>query len=115
LRPSADGSGFGRSEREDVEGPYLGEVEGAIKDSQLDDGPSRRGSPVRCPSGARPIDDGGDVHPGDRLDLAANCTRSRWFGRAKSQCQQFYAILVDRRIQHPAVVAIIKAARQELF
>jgi hypothetical protein len=36
-------------------------------------------------------------------------------GRAKSLCQQFYAILVDRRIQHPAVVGIIKAARQELF
>jgi LysR family transcriptional activator of nhaA len=36
-------------------------------------------------------------------------------GRAKSLRQQFYAISVDRRVQHPAVVAIIKAARQELF
>jgi LysR family transcriptional activator of nhaA len=36
-------------------------------------------------------------------------------GRAKSLRQQFYAISVDRRVQHPAVVAIIKAAHQELF
>jgi LysR family transcriptional activator of nhaA len=36
-------------------------------------------------------------------------------GRVKSLRQQFYAISVDRRIQHPAVVAIIKASRQELF
>ena len=36
-------------------------------------------------------------------------------GRAKSLRQQFYAISVDRRVQHPAVVAIIKAARHELF
>ena len=36
-------------------------------------------------------------------------------GRVKTVRQQFYAISVDRRIQHPAVVAIIKAARQEIF
>lgn len=29
--------------------------------------------------------------------------------------QQFYAISVDRRIQHPAVLAIIKAAQSEVF
>ena len=36
-------------------------------------------------------------------------------GRVKSVRQQFYAISVDRRIQHPAVMAIVKAARQEIF
>jgi hypothetical protein len=33
----------------------------------------------------------------------------------KSLRQQFYAISVDRKIQHPAVMAIIKAARREIF
>jgi LysR family transcriptional activator of nhaA len=36
-------------------------------------------------------------------------------GRAKAIRQQFYAISVDRRLQNPAVAAIIKAARQEVF
>jgi LysR family transcriptional activator of nhaA len=36
-------------------------------------------------------------------------------GRIKSVRQQFYAISVDRRIQHPAVKAIVTAARQEIF
>jgi LysR family transcriptional regulator, transcriptional activator of nhaA len=36
-------------------------------------------------------------------------------GRVKSVRQQFYAISVDRRIQHPAVMAIVAAARQEIF
>jgi LysR family transcriptional regulator, transcriptional activator of nhaA len=36
-------------------------------------------------------------------------------GRVKSVRQQFYAISVDRRIQHPAVLAIVTAARQEVF
>jgi LysR family transcriptional regulator, transcriptional activator of nhaA len=36
-------------------------------------------------------------------------------GRVKSVRQQFYAISVDRRIQHPAVMAIVTAARQEVF
>jgi LysR family transcriptional regulator, transcriptional activator of nhaA len=36
-------------------------------------------------------------------------------GHVKSLRQHFYAISVDRRIQHPAVMAIIKAARQEVF
>ena len=36
-------------------------------------------------------------------------------GHVKSLRQQFYAISVDRRIQHPAVLAIIKAARREIF
>ena len=35
-------------------------------------------------------------------------------GRVKTLRQHFYAISVDRRIQHPAVMAIIKAARQEI-
>lgn len=36
-------------------------------------------------------------------------------GRVKSVRQEFYAISVDRRIQHPAVMAIVTAARQEIF
>jgi LysR family transcriptional activator of nhaA len=36
-------------------------------------------------------------------------------GHVKAIRQHFYAISVDRRIQHPAVVAIIKAARREVF
>jgi LysR family transcriptional activator of nhaA len=36
-------------------------------------------------------------------------------GHVKTLRQHFYAISVDRRIQHPAVTAIIKTARQELF
>jgi LysR family transcriptional activator of nhaA len=36
-------------------------------------------------------------------------------GRLKTVRQSFYAISVDRRIQHPAVIAIVKAARQEIF
>jgi LysR family transcriptional activator of nhaA len=36
-------------------------------------------------------------------------------GRVKQAQQQFYAISVDQRLHHPAVVAIVKAARQEIF
>jgi LysR family transcriptional activator of nhaA len=36
-------------------------------------------------------------------------------GRVKAVRQQFYAISVDRRVRHPAVAAIIKAARRDIF
>jgi LysR family transcriptional activator of nhaA len=36
-------------------------------------------------------------------------------GRVKRVQQQFYAISVDQRLHHPAVAAIVKAARQEVF
>jgi LysR family transcriptional regulator, transcriptional activator of nhaA len=36
-------------------------------------------------------------------------------GRVDDVRQQFYAISVDRRVNHPAVLAIIKSARQEIF
>jgi LysR family transcriptional activator of nhaA len=36
-------------------------------------------------------------------------------GQVKKLRQQFYAISVDRRIQHPAVMAIVNAARGEVF
>jgi LysR family transcriptional activator of nhaA len=36
-------------------------------------------------------------------------------GRVKSIRQEFYAISADRRIQHPAVMAIVQAARQAIF
>jgi LysR family transcriptional regulator, transcriptional activator of nhaA len=39
----------------------------------------------------------------------------RVVGRAAGVRQQFYAISVDQRLHHPAVVAIVKAARQDLF
>ena len=36
-------------------------------------------------------------------------------GRADDVREVFYAITVERRLRHPAVVAISKAARQDLF
>lgn len=39
----------------------------------------------------------------------------RIVGRAKTIRQQFYAISVDQRLHHPAVIAIVRAARQDLF
>jgi LysR family transcriptional activator of nhaA len=36
-------------------------------------------------------------------------------GRVKSVRQQFFAISADRRLQHPAVLAIVHAARQAIF
>ncbi len=36
-------------------------------------------------------------------------------GRLPKVVQQFYAISVDRRLQHPAVLAIVNAARQAIF
>jgi LysR family transcriptional activator of nhaA len=39
----------------------------------------------------------------------------RVVGRVKSVRQQFYAISVDRRLHHPAVAAIVQAARHEVF
>jgi LysR family transcriptional activator of nhaA len=36
-------------------------------------------------------------------------------GRETGLVQRFYALSVERRLQHPAVVAILEAAREELF
>lgn len=36
-------------------------------------------------------------------------------GRVKTVRQQFYAISVERKVQHPAVTAIIAAARKDVF
>ena len=36
-------------------------------------------------------------------------------GRTEAVTEQFYAISVERRLTHPAVVAISSAARQDLF
>jgi LysR family transcriptional activator of nhaA len=41
--------------------------------------------------------------------------RVRVVGRAEAVQQQFYAISVERRIKHPAVVAISEAARHDIF
>jgi LysR family transcriptional activator of nhaA len=41
--------------------------------------------------------------------------RIRVVGRSDAVRQQFYAISVERRIKHPAVVAICQAARQDIF
>ena len=39
----------------------------------------------------------------------------RVVGRSKTVRQQFYAISVDQRLHHPAVLAIVQAARRDLF
>ena len=36
-------------------------------------------------------------------------------GATEEVVEQFYAISVERKLTHPAVVAISRAARQELF
>jgi len=36
-------------------------------------------------------------------------------GRAKEVRQRFYAISVERKIRHPAVLAISEAARNDIF
>jgi len=41
--------------------------------------------------------------------------RVRVVGRAEAVRQQFYAISVERKIKHPAVVAICEAARKDIF
>lgn len=41
--------------------------------------------------------------------------RVRVVGRSEAVRQQFYAISVERKIKHPAVVAICDAARQDIF
>jgi LysR family transcriptional activator of nhaA len=41
--------------------------------------------------------------------------RVRLVGRSEEVRQQFYAISVERKIKHPAVVAICEAARQSIF
>jgi LysR family transcriptional activator of nhaA len=40
---------------------------------------------------------------------------ARVIGRAAEVRQQFYALSVERRIKHPAVVAICKSAREDIF
>ena len=41
--------------------------------------------------------------------------RVRLVGRVESLRERFYAISVERRLKHPAVVAITDAARHKLF
>ena len=41
--------------------------------------------------------------------------RVRVVGRSEAVRQQFYAISVERKIKHPAVVAICESARQDIF
>ncbi len=41
--------------------------------------------------------------------------RVRLVGRTEAVRQRFYAISVERRIRHPAVTAIVEAARERLF
>jgi hypothetical protein len=44
--------------------------------------------------------------PRDQLELV---------GRTKKIRQRFYAISIERKIRHPAVVAICEAARRHIF
>jgi LysR family transcriptional activator of nhaA len=39
----------------------------------------------------------------------------RVVGRVEAVRQQFFAVSVERRVEHPAVKAILTAARQEIF
>ena len=39
----------------------------------------------------------------------------RSLGTIESVRQSFYAITVDRKLKHPAVIAICESARQKLF
>jgi LysR family transcriptional activator of nhaA len=52
-------------------------------------------------------------------DLVEREIRQRYgvhvVGRAKDIRQRFYAISVERKIKHPAVVAICEAARRHIF
>jgi LysR family transcriptional activator of nhaA len=48
-------------------------------------------------------------------DEVLKSRRVRVVGRSDEVRQQFYAISVERRIKHPAVVAICEAARQDIF
>ena len=52
-------------------------------------------------------------------DVIEEETRQRYkvqlVGRAKEIRQRFYAISVERKIRHPAVVAICEVARKEIF
>lgn len=62
-------------------------------------------------------EEGKGIFPSPTL-FEAQCRR--WYnvavvGHAKTIRQRFYAISVDRRVQHPAVTAIIQAARQDVF
>ena len=41
--------------------------------------------------------------------------RVRVVGRASAVRQQFYAISVERKIKHPAVVAVCETARKDIF
>lgn len=43
------------------------------------------------------------------------CYKVRLLGRVESIRERFYAISLERRIRHPAVIAITEAARQNLF
>jgi LysR family transcriptional activator of nhaA len=52
-------------------------------------------------------------------DVAEEDVRRRYqvqvVGRAQALRQRFYAISVERKLQHPAVVAICEAARKRIF
>jgi len=39
----------------------------------------------------------------------------RYIGRVSDVCERLYAVTVERRIKHPAVVAICEAAKSIVF
>ena len=41
--------------------------------------------------------------------------RTVFAGRTDAVRERYYAISVERRIKHPAVIAILEAAREEIF
>ena len=61
--------------------------------------------------------DGYGLFPGSTVMEKEICRQYRVqvVGRPKLVRQLFYAITVERRLKHPAVVAIFKSARQEIL
>jgi len=60
---------------------------------------------------------GGGVFPAPTLIAREVCQQDgvRVIGQAETLLESFYAISVERRLSHPAVLAILQAASQELF
>ena len=75
--------------------------------------PSSTTAPWRSRSGWR----GWASSPPPRSSSARCCTSTRCASSAdrRAVVQQFYALSVERKIKHPAVVAICKSARQDIF
>jgi LysR family transcriptional activator of nhaA len=61
--------------------------------------------------------DGYGIFPGASVIEKEICRQYRVqvLGRLEALKQHFYAITVERRLKHPAVLALVRTARQELL